>query len=101
MPVTRVVPLALLAPLGAPAAAREYRLDAGHPALAFSTAFLRHPARGRFDDIKGTSVYAANNPAASSATGVIAVKSIATGSAHRDEHLRSADFFDAAKYPTI
>lgn len=87
--------------LSASSPVREYRIDAGHSDIAFSIGFLGHPVRGRFDDVKGTIVYAANDPAASAITVVIAVKSIATGSAHRDEHLESADFFDSAKYPFI
>ena len=85
----------------APPSAREYRLDGGHTEVAFSIGFLGHPVRGRFDTKQGTISYVANNPAASSVTVVISVNSIATGSAHRDDHLRSADFFDAARYPYI
>jgi polyisoprenoid-binding protein YceI len=80
---------------------REFRIDAGHSDIAFSIGFLGHPVRGRFDDIRGTIVYAAGKPAASAITVVIGARSIATGSAHRDEHLRSADFFDVARYPSI
>ena len=80
---------------------REFRIDAGHSDVAFSIGFLGHPVRGRFDDIRGTIVYAAGKPAASAISVVIAAKSIATGSAHRDEHLRSSDFFDVARYPSI
>jgi polyisoprenoid-binding protein YceI len=85
----------------APSPAREYRIDAGHSDIAFSIGFLGHAVRGRFDGVKGTISYAANDPSASSITVVIATKSISTGSAHRDEHLRSPDFFDGAKYPFI
>jgi polyisoprenoid-binding protein YceI len=80
---------------------REFRIDAGHSDVAFSIGFLGHPVRGRFDDIRGTIVYASGKPAASAISVVIAAKSIATGSTHRDEHLRSADFFDVARYPSI
>src|SRR5437016_12788861 len=84
-----------------PVPLREFRVDAGHSDVAFSIGFLGHPVRGRFDDIRGTIVYAAGNPSASAVTVVIGTKSIATGSAHRDEHLRSPDFFDVVKYPVI
>jgi polyisoprenoid-binding protein YceI len=96
----RIVALLAVA-IATSAPVREYRIDAGHSDIAFSIGFLGHPVRGRFDDVRGTIAYVANDPAASAITVVIAVKSIATGSAHRDEHLRSADFFDAAKYPYI
>jgi polyisoprenoid-binding protein YceI len=93
--------LAAAVVLAAPTPVREYRIDAGHSDVAFSIGFLGHPVRGRFDDIRGTIAYAADKPEASGVTVVIGVKSIATGSAHRDEHLRSPDFFDAARYPVI
>jgi len=80
---------------------REYRVEAAHSLVAFSIGFLGHPVRGRFDDIRGTITYAPEDPASSSVSIAIATTSINTGSAHRDEHLRSADFFDTATYPTI
>jgi polyisoprenoid-binding protein YceI len=84
-------------------ALREFRIDAGHSEASFSIGFLGRPVKGQFDDIRGTLVYAptSGSPGASAITVVIAVPSIHTGSRHRDEHLRSSDFFDAAKYPTI
>ena len=92
-------PLALT--LVPPASVREFRIDAGHSDIAFSIGFLGLPVRGRFSDIRGIIAYAAGNPSGSAVTVVIGAKSIATGSDHRDEHLRSADFFDVARYPTI
>lgn len=93
--------IALAGVIAAPVPVREYRIDAGHTDVAFSIGFLGHPVRGRFDDVRGTIAYAATDPGASGVTVVIATKSISTGSAHRDEHLRSPDFFDAAKFPAI
>src|SRR4051812_20496228 len=80
---------------------REFRIDAGHSDVAFSIGFLGHPVRGRFDDIRGTIAYTDGAPAASGMTVMIGAKGIAPGSAHSDEHPRSADFFEVAKYPTI
>ena len=37
----------------------------------------------------------------SSMTGTVRVASISTGNSKRDEHLKSSDYFDAKKYPTI
>src|SRR5262245_8824959 len=82
-------------------ALREFRIDAPHSDVAFSIGFLRFPVRGRFDDIRGHITYVEGNPTASSFSVVLGAKSIQTGSAHRDEHLRSADFFDVEQYPTI
>lgn len=95
----------VIAPHGAVAQStapfREYRIEAAHSLVGFSVDFLGHPVHGRFDDVRGMIVYAAGNPSSSTVTVAIATKSINTGSGHRDEHLRSADFFDATKYPTI
>jgi polyisoprenoid-binding protein YceI len=41
------------------------------------------------------------DPARSTATAVIATASVSTGNQMRDEHLRSADFFDAERYPQM
>jgi polyisoprenoid-binding protein YceI len=87
--------------LGNPASFREYRIEASHSEIGFAIEFLGHPVRGRFDDVRGTIVYAPEDLAASSVTVAIATNSINTGSKHRDEHLRSSDFFDTAKFPTI
>ena len=91
----------MLSALRAPAGVREFRIDPGHSEVGFSIGFLGHPVRGRFDDVRGTIAYVAGNPAASSITVVIGANSVNTGSAHRDEHLRSPDFFDVARFPVI
>lgn len=84
-----------------PPSFREYRVEAAHSSVAFEIPFLGHPVHGRFDDIRGTIVYTPQDLARASVTVAIATSSINTGSKHRDEHLRSSDFFDTAKYPTI
>ena len=84
-----------------PPAFREYRVEAAHSSIAFDIPFLGHPVHGRFDDVRGTIVYTPGDLTQSSVTVVIATSSINTGSKHRDDHLRSSDFFDAATFPTI
>jgi len=91
--------LALAAPTPSPP--REYRVEAAHSSIAFDIPFLGHPVHGRFDDVRGTIVYTPHDLTQSSVTVAIATSSINTCSKHRDEHLRSSDFFDAASYPTI
>jgi len=85
----------------APSSFREFRIESAHSAVAFTINFLGHPVRGRFNDVRGTIVYVAGKPSASSVTASMATGSINTGSDHRDGHLKSSDFFDAEKYPDI
>ena len=79
---------------------RDYRIDAGHSLVEFSIPFLYGKVRGRFDDVRGTMLVDEADMRNSSLTVIVGVKSINSGSAHRDEHLRSEDFFDVTKYPT-
>ncbi|HEX4275869.1 MAG TPA: YceI family protein [Bryobacteraceae bacterium] len=79
-----------------------YEIDSAHSSAQFS---VRHMmitnVRGGFSSIKGTAVYDSDNPAASTVEAVIDVNTINTLDAQRDGHLKSADFLDAEKYPTI
>lgn len=80
---------------------QEYRVDAGHSIVEFSIGFAFSRVKGRFTHSKGTILYDSVAPASSSITIVIESKSIDTGWPHRDEHLRTSDFFDVEKYPNI
>lgn len=80
---------------------QEYRLDAGHSIIEFSIGFAFSRIKGRFTNSNGTILYDAADPSRSSISIVIDSKTIDTGWAHRDEHLRTSDFFDVEKYPTI
>jgi polyisoprenoid-binding protein YceI len=55
--------------------------------------------KGVFSQVSGTAVISAAGEATGTIT--VAAASIDTGVKKRDDHLRSADFFDAAKYPDI
>lgn len=78
-----------------------YTVDASHTRLGFTA---RHAmvtnVRGSFGQFDGTVVIDTVNPASSSADLTIQVASVTTGSADRDAHLRSGDFFNAENYPT-
>ena len=56
--------------------------------------------RGRFGTFAGT-ITTAEDAAQSAVEAVIDVASVDTGNEQRDNHLRSADFFDAETYPEI
>jgi len=77
-------------------------IEPSHSSAEFSVKHLMvTTVNGRFRTLSGTIVVDAANPVASRVEAEIDVASIDTGVADRDAHLRSADFFDAEKYPTI
>src|SRR5580704_6171639 len=79
-----------------------YQIDPAHSGAAFK---VRHMmiahVKGEFTRISGTVNFDEANPFNSTIEVTIDVASIHTREEKRDEHLRSADFFDAAKYPNI
>ena len=82
--------------------ATTWRLDPAHTDIAFSAKHMMiTTVRGSFGDVDGT--LQIDESEAPSASGEIRVKtaSVNTSFGARDEHLRSADFFDAATYPEI
>jgi polyisoprenoid-binding protein YceI len=78
----------------------DYTIDPSHSRLGF---VARHAmvtkVRGSFDEWQGTAHIDTANPAASSVKLTINAASVATGSADRDGHLKSADFFDVENFP--
>jgi polyisoprenoid-binding protein YceI len=78
-----------------------WQIDATHSDVAFS---VRHmmvsKVRGQFAEFEGT-IVTAENPADSSVTASIKLDSIDTRNEQRDNHIRSADFFEVEKYPTM
>jgi polyisoprenoid-binding protein YceI len=78
-----------------------WTIDPVHSDVSFS---VRHmmvsKVKGRFGSFSGT-IVTAENPYASSVTAEIDLTSIDTNNAQRDEHVRSADFFEVEKYPTM
>lgn len=83
-------------------ATTTWTIDPSHSHVEFA---VRHmmiaTVRGRFADVTGTVVTDESDPAKAEVDVVIDVNSIDTREAKRDEHLKSADFFDAATYPVI
>ncbi|WP_025776680.1 YceI family protein [Brevibacterium sp. VCM10] len=79
----------------------HWDIDPSHSRLGFST---RHAmvsrVRGAFNDVSG-SADIADDLADSTAEVIIQTASVDTRSEGRDEHLRSADFFDVETYPEI
>ena len=80
----------------------DYTIDPAHSRIGF---VARHAmvtkVRGSFNDFEGKAYLDASDPAKSRVEVVIQAASIDTRNADRDNHLRSNDFFDMEKYPTI
>jgi len=82
-------------------AAGSYALDQSHSHVSFSARHLMvTKVRGRFPVTAGH-LEIAEDPTQSSVEATIDVSAVDSGDPKRDEHLRSADFFDAEQYPTV
>lgn len=79
-----------------------WKIDPAHSSANFSVKHMMiAKVRGGFDRLEGTMQYDAQNPAGLKVEATIDATSINTGEAQRDTHLKSADFFDVATYPTL
>jgi polyisoprenoid-binding protein YceI len=79
-----------------------YQIDPSHTNANFSVKHMMiSKVHGGFEKVSGTFNYDAKNPEASKVDVEIDVNSISTREPQRDAHLKSADFFDVEKYPTI
>jgi polyisoprenoid-binding protein YceI len=78
-----------------------YRIDRAHSEVTFQVRHLLTKVRGRFSDFDGTVEYDEESPEQSVVNVVIRAASIDTNERDRDAQLRSADFFDVEKFPTL
>jgi polyisoprenoid-binding protein YceI len=85
-----------------PATASTWNIDPAHSAAEFK---VRHMmisnVKGKFTGISGTLILNEANPTASKVEAVIPVNTLTTCDEQRDTHLKSPDFFDAEKFPTM
>jgi polyisoprenoid-binding protein YceI len=82
-------------------AADTYTFDNAHTTVGFQVRHIFTMLGGSFDAFEGTIQVDQANPVASAVSFTIQATSINTREPKRDAHLRSADFFDVAKFPTI
>lgn len=96
--------IATIAVLAIPAfaSAAPWSIDADHSSVGFK---VRHMmvsnVKGDFGKVNGVVDINDKDLTQSKVNVTIDTASINTGVAKRDEHLKSADFFDVAKYPTM
>jgi polyisoprenoid-binding protein YceI len=79
-----------------------WTLDPAHSSIEFSAKHLMiTTVKGRLADARGTITIDEADPERSTAEVEIAAASIDTRADQRDQHLRSPDFLDVEKFPTI
>ena len=83
------------------AANDTYKIDNAHSIIAFKVHQFISTTNGKFKQCSGTIDLDREHPEQSSVSAKIQVNSIDTGIRKRDQHLLSAEFFDAAKFPEI
>jgi polyisoprenoid-binding protein YceI len=79
-----------------------WSIDPAHSHVGFG---IRHlmiaTVRGQFTDVNGTVVVDERDPTSATIDVTVATKSVTTGDEKRDGHLRSPDFFDVERFPTM
>lgn len=92
----------MTATIAAPAANAPWQIDPAHTEVEFSARHLMiSNVKGRFSNPAGTVTLDPRNPRAINLEVTIPVASIDTRNEQRDTHLKSADFFDVEKFPTM
>jgi polyisoprenoid-binding protein YceI len=81
--------------------AGKWSIDPVHSEVGFSARHMMvSKVRGRFTEFSGELV-TGEDPAKSTVTAEINLASINTGNEQRDEHIKSADFFEVETFPTM
>lgn len=80
--------------------AGTWTIDPAHTEIGFTVRHLMSKVRGKFDTFEGT-VVTSEDVTASSVEVSVDLSSINTGTADRDAHLRTADFFEVDTYPSM
>ncbi len=85
-----------------PAATTTWNIDPAHSAAEFKVKHMMiSNVKGSFSGLSGMLTEHLSDSTLSSIEASVPVATITTGDAKRDAHLKSADFFDAEKYPAL
>jgi polyisoprenoid-binding protein YceI len=102
MKIRFVFNFVLLAALSSGALANEtYKFDQSRSTIGFTVHQFLGTSHGKFAKFDGRIDIDREHPEKSSVVAKIDVRSIDTGIVKRDNHLRSAEFFNVAKFPEI
>ena len=102
MKIRFVFNFVLLAELSSGALANEtYKFDQSRSTIGFAVHQFLGTSHGKFAKFDGKIDIDREHPEKSSVVAKIDVRSIDTGIVKRDNHLRSAEFFNVAKFPEI
>ncbi len=93
--------LSLTVLLARPAWAAHYTIDPDHTTVSFKIRHLLTAVHGRFNQFEGNFDYDPDKSDTWKASATVQAASIDTNVKPRDKHLRSKDFFDVEKYPTL
>jgi len=98
---TLICSLAWVIGFAATAHAENWKIDGSHTTVGFSVSHIFTTVQGRFDRFDGTIEFDPEVPEAAVVRASVEAASINTNNAKRDKHLRSGDFFDVEKFPTL
>ena len=98
----RMLAIALALTVASTASAEVWTIDPAHTVTGFTARHMMITnVTGVFENTAGTIDYTAGNPGATKADVTIEAKSINTRNARRDAHLKTDDFINVEKFPTI
>jgi polyisoprenoid-binding protein YceI len=95
-------PAAAQAPAAAAAAPNTWTIDTAHTQAGFAVKHMMvSTVRGSFGKTEGSITWDGKDVSSIKADATIDTTTITTNNEKRDTHLKSPDFFDVAKFPTI
>jgi polyisoprenoid-binding protein YceI len=82
------------------AEAVSYKIDSVHSSVGFTLRHMVSKFSSSFTKVSGTVNFDAAAPEKSNVEATVEIASVSTANEKRDNHIKSPDFFDAAKFPT-